>query len=77
MKAAIPRELKRRAFVTLAERKQKFKAWLENQLESWLQQVAAEKSGNGQAKREERAETALAAAATGGEAALVAGEPGP
>jgi hypothetical protein len=41
VKAEIPRELKRQAFVALAAREQKFSHWLRTQLESWLQQVAA------------------------------------
>jgi len=39
VKAVIPRELKRQAFVALAAREQKFSHWLRTQLEAWLQQV--------------------------------------
>jgi hypothetical protein len=39
VRAVIPRELKRRAFVALAVREEKFSSWLRNQLESWLQDV--------------------------------------
>ena len=38
IKAQIPRELKKRVFVALAEREQKFTPWLRQQLENLLQQ---------------------------------------
>jgi hypothetical protein len=39
IKAVIPRELKRRAFIALAAREEKFSHWLRAQLESWLQDI--------------------------------------
>jgi hypothetical protein len=39
VKAAIPRELKRRAFAALALRDEKFNRWLRSQMETWLQAV--------------------------------------
>jgi hypothetical protein len=37
VKAMIPRELKRRAFVVFAAREEKFSRWVREQLELWLQ----------------------------------------
>jgi len=48
VKATIPRERKRRAFAALAEREQKFRNWLEIHLETWLQQITAERMVHGQ-----------------------------
>ena len=48
VKATIPRERKRRAFAALAEREQKFRNWLEIHLETWLQQITAERTAQGQ-----------------------------
>jgi hypothetical protein len=39
VKAMIPRELKRRAFVVLAAREEKFSGWLRTQLGTWLREV--------------------------------------
>ena len=50
VKAAIPRDLKRRAFATFARREEKFNRWLRAQLETWLQEVVAE----GREGRDER-----------------------
>jgi hypothetical protein len=41
VKAMIPRELKRQAFVAFAAREQKFSHWLRTQLEAWVHQVEA------------------------------------
>jgi hypothetical protein len=38
VKAAIPRDLKRRAFSALALREEKFNRWLQRQLEVFLQE---------------------------------------
>ena len=43
IKATIPRDLKRRAFAELAGQEIKFKRWLENQLQDWLERTAANK----------------------------------
>ena len=42
VKAAIPRDLKRRAFAAFAMREEKFNRWLRTQLEGWLQEVEDE-----------------------------------
>ena len=39
VKAAIPRELKRRAFAALALREEKFKRWLQRELEAFVQEI--------------------------------------
>jgi hypothetical protein len=39
VKAAIPRELKRRAFAALALREEKFNRWLQKELEAFLQEI--------------------------------------
>ena len=41
VKAAIPRDLKRRAFAAFAMREEKFNRWLRTQLEGWLQEIEA------------------------------------
>ena len=47
VKAAIPRELKRRTFAALALREQRFNHWLRTQMETWLAQVeSGEKERN-------------------------------
>jgi hypothetical protein len=37
--ASIPRDLKRRAFVALAAREEKFSGWLRQQIEEWLREI--------------------------------------
>ena len=39
VKAAIPRDLKRRAFAALALREEKFNRWLQRELEEFLQEI--------------------------------------
>jgi len=39
VKASVPRDLKRRAFASLALRDEKFNRWLRSQMETWLQAV--------------------------------------
>ena len=40
VKAVIPRQLKRRAFLAFAMQDEKFSRWLRRQLEGWLEEVA-------------------------------------
>jgi hypothetical protein len=42
VKAAIPRDLKKRTFAALALREEKFNRWLRTQMEEWLRQVEAD-----------------------------------
>ena len=47
VKAAIPRDLKRRAFAALALREEKFNRWLQRELEEFLQKLdEREKEGS-------------------------------
>jgi hypothetical protein len=47
VKAAIPRDLKRRAFSALALREEKFNRWLQRQLEAFLLEInEREKEGS-------------------------------
>ena len=39
VKAAIPRDLKRRAFAALALREEKFNRWLQRELEQFLKEI--------------------------------------
>jgi len=42
VKAAIPRELKRRVFAAFALREEKFNRWLRTQMEAYVQQIEGE-----------------------------------
>jgi|SoiMethySBSTD1v2_1073268.scaffolds.fasta_scaffold209326_3 hypothetical protein len=47
MKARVPRELKKRVLVELAQREMKFAVWLRHQLEHLLQQSSSQQPAQG------------------------------
>jgi len=50
--AQLPRELKKRAFIKLAEREQKFTPWLRQQLENLLEPLHQDREHNGCRERD-------------------------
>ena len=54
VKAAIPRDLKRRAFAALALREEKFNRWLQRELEEFLQEIDEQQRENSDERLQSR-----------------------